>query len=292
MNLREWALPVYTVLIEMAVGVMLALWILRAYASEKYGKEVIDQVVRDPVLIILITIVFGMIGAHFHLSKPYLSFLAFSNFRTSWLSREIIFTILLFLTTTLLWFLQWFHKGTWGVKSTLGWLVILFGLATIYCMGRIYLLPAQAAWNTPETIISFYGSMLLLGVMAMAEILIKEWALVAREAVDRLAVAAGVIFVPVVLINLYHLRSLYTGTPMARTSYDLLIQLYEPLLIARFLLLLAGVACLIIPVLLIKRNQRTFKELFTPAYWACLMVIIGEAVGRFLFYAAHIRTGL
>jgi DMSO reductase anchor subunit len=121
---------------------------------------------------------------------------------------------------------------------------------------------------------------------------IKEWALVAREAVDRLAVAAGVIFVPVVLINLYHLRSLYTGTPMARTSYDLLIQLYEPLLIARFLLLLAGVACLIIPVLLIKRNQRTFKELFTPAYWACLMVIIGEAVGRFLFYAAHIRTGL
>ncbi len=306
MNLREWALPVYTVLIQMAVGTLLFLWIVRLFGSQKFGKEVIDQVVRDPLLIILTTIVFGMIGGHFHLSRPYLSFLAVNNFRTSWLSREIVFTLLFFFTTLMLWFLQWFHRGRWGLKSALGWLAILFGSLTVFCMGRIYLLPAQAAWDTPETILSYYGSMLLLGTTALAAILIMdlrfnevrqkevltEWAIIIKEAVKRLALAAGVILIPVVLMNLFHLYFLYSGTTLARTSYDLLMELYKPLLVARFLMLLAGVGLLVISVAMMKRSGKTVQELFTPVYLACLMVIVGEALGRFLFYAAHIPTGL
>ena len=71
MNLREWALPVYTVLIQMAVGTLLCLWILRFFGRQKYGEEVIDRVIRNPLLIILSTIALGMLGAHFHLSRPY-----------------------------------------------------------------------------------------------------------------------------------------------------------------------------------------------------------------------------
>jgi DMSO reductase anchor subunit len=45
-------------------------------------------------------------------------------------------------------------------------------------------------------------------------------------------------------------------------------------------------------VAIMKRTGKTVQELFTPAYFGCLLVIVGEALGRFLFYAAHIRTGL
>ncbi len=305
MNLREWALPVYTILIQMSVGMLLVLWILGLFGRKKYGEEAIDQVVRDPLLIILVTIIFGMIGAHFHLSRPYLSFLAVSNFRTSWLSREIVFTVLFFLATAVLWFLQWFRKGKWGLKSALGWLAIFFGFVTVYCMGSIYLLPTQAAWDTPETILSYFGSMLLLGVMALAAILIMDLrfmevrekeeltlrANIVKEAVRVLAVSAGAVLIPVVGMDLSHLYFLHTGTPLARTSYDLLMELYKPLLVAHFVMLLAGVCTLLIPVAMMKRNGKTVQGLFTSVYWACLMVIVGEAVGRFLFYAAHIRTG-
>jgi anaerobic dimethyl sulfoxide reductase subunit C (anchor subunit) len=306
MNVREWALPVYTILIQMSVGMLLVLWSLRLFGSRKFGKEAIDRVVRDPLLILNTTIIFGMIGSHFHLSRPYLSFLAVSNFRTSWLSREIVFTLLFFLGSAVLWFFQWYRKGYWGLKTALGWLAIFFGFIAVYCMGRIYLLPTQPAWNTPLTIISFYGTMLLLGVMALATILIMdlrfmeirqngvltEWATIVNYTVKRLAVAAGGFLIPILMINLFYLQSLRTGTTLMQTSYDLLIQLYEPLLIIRFLLLLAGVGWLVVPVAMLKRTGKSVQQLFTPAYLACLLVIVGEILGRFLFYAAHIRTGL
>ena len=290
----------------MALGMLLVLWSLRLFGSRKFGKAAIDRVVRDSLLIINTTTIFGMIGAHFHLSRPYLSFLAISNFRTSWLSREIVFTLLFFLVSAALLFIQWYRKGHWGLKTALGWLAIIFGFMAVYCMGQIYLLPTQPAWNTPLTIISFYGTVLLLGVMALATILImdlrfmeirqkgvlNEWAIIVNETVKRLAVAAGAILIPVVMINLFYIHSLRTGNTLMQTSYDLLVQLYEPLLIIRFLLLLAGVGWLVIPVAMLKRTGKSVQEIFTPVYLACLLVIVGEILGRFLFYAAHIRTGL
>ena len=44
MNLREWALPVYTILMQLAIGALLSLWIIRTLNSSKYGKEKIDQI--------------------------------------------------------------------------------------------------------------------------------------------------------------------------------------------------------------------------------------------------------
>jgi DMSO reductase anchor subunit len=306
MNLREWALPVYTVMIQMAVGMLLVLWILRLFWHKKYKIGMVEHVVRDPLLIILITIIGGMIGAHFHLSRPYLSFLAVRNFRTSWLSREIVFTVLFFLTTAALWYLQWYRKGDWNLKTALGWLAIAFGFITVYCMGRIYLLPTQAAWDTAETLPSYFGSLLILGVMTIAAILVMDLRfselrlervmtgsrVLVYEAVRGLAVAALVVLLPVLLVNLYHLYDLHTGSALAKTSYDLLMELYKPLLIARFLMLLLGVGGLFFPIVLMKRTGKTIHELLTPVYLACLLVIIGEVLGRFLFYAAHIRVGL
>jgi len=306
MNLREWALPVYTILTQMAIGMLLVLWILRSVWHGKYKIGLLEHVTRDPLLIILTTTVLGMIGAHFHLSKPFLSFLAIRNFGTSWLSREIVFTLWFFFLVTVLWYMQWYRKGTWKIKTVTGWLAIAFGLVTVYCMGSIYLLPTQAAWDTVETIPSYFGTMLILGVMAVAAILIMDLRfselrlgramigsrILVEQAVRRLTVAALVILLPVLFLNLYHLHNLQTGSALAQASYELLMDLYKPLLVARFLMLFLGVGCLVFPVAMMKRTRKTVQEIFTPIYLACLLVIIGEVLGRFLFYAAHIRIGL
>ena len=39
MNLREWALPVYTILMQLAVGALFSLWVIRALSSAKYGER-------------------------------------------------------------------------------------------------------------------------------------------------------------------------------------------------------------------------------------------------------------
>ncbi len=305
MNLREWALPVYTIMIQMSVGMLLVLWILRSFESGVKNSALVDRIIRDPLLVIITTIVIGLVGAHFHLSRPFLSFLAVRNFATSWLSREIVFTIIYSLLTACLWGLQWFQIGSFRLRTAVGWLAILFGFVTIYCMGHIYLLPTQAAWNVPTTIPAFFGSMLLLGVMAQATVLIMdlrftqvrqdesmaEWSLIITRAVKRLAVAALGALLVVVLINALHLYSMFSGPDLAQMSYELLMELYKPLLVARFVML-AGVGYLIIPVARMPVTGKTVGELFTLAYLACLLAIVAEALGRFLFYASHIRIGL
>ena len=93
MNVREWALPVYTILMQLAVGAMLGLWIIRAVAIRQYGRSTIDHIIRIPVLAVFLTVVVAIVGSHFHLSQPLFSLLATLNLRSSWLSREILFTI-------------------------------------------------------------------------------------------------------------------------------------------------------------------------------------------------------
>jgi DMSO reductase anchor subunit len=80
MNVREWALPVYTILIQLAVGALFVLWLIRTLANSKFNHQEIDRIIRNPILVIALTVVVAMGGSHFHLSKPFESFLAVLNF--------------------------------------------------------------------------------------------------------------------------------------------------------------------------------------------------------------------
>jgi anaerobic dimethyl sulfoxide reductase subunit C (anchor subunit) len=247
-----------------------------------------------------------MIGAHFHLSRPYFSFLAILNFRTSWLSREIVFTILFFLTTGYLWYLQWFDRGSPPLKDALGWIALAFGFAATYCMSSIYLLPTQTAWNTPITILSFYVTTLLLGVMTTACLLImdlkfaeaREPATVeARNTIIHKALVwfVGLTIVGLlgaVAISLYQIAHLSAGDETAQISLQLLLQVYQALIGMRFILVITGIGTLAICAYLLNRRNRPATEMMVPVYLACLLVMVGEIIGRFLLYATHVRVGI
>ncbi|HEX9016501.1 MAG TPA: DmsC/YnfH family molybdoenzyme membrane anchor subunit, partial [Chloroflexota bacterium] len=174
MNFREWALPVYTIMVQMATGALLTLWILRAIGKLKVGAEEVDRIVARPVAAILLTIVGALMGSHLHLSRPFLSFLALGNLGSSWLSREVLFTTILFVSVAGLTFMEWYVPGHERLKTGLGWFAIASGAVSIFCMAAIYLLPIQPAWNTPFTVISFYATALLLGILETAVLLILD----------------------------------------------------------------------------------------------------------------------
>lgn len=307
MNLREWALPFYTILVQLALGTLFALWLIRAFAASKYAKEQIDHIIDNSVLVIFITIGAGMLGAHSHLSRPLQSFLAILNLRSSWLSREIVFNLLFFLSTGGLLLLQMTGKGTWRLKTAMGWLAILVGSANVYCMARIYLLPTQAAWNTPITILSFFTTAFLLGVMALASLLIMDLryselrqlpktglqAVVIQKSLKWMAAAAGVLAVLIIVQQTYLLVSLSQSSQnTAQISVLLLLQLYPVLFTMRMGTLILGVISLALVVAWQARNQTLVSKLLVPIYLTCLLVMVGEILGRFLFYATHVRLGI
>ena len=307
MNLREWALPIYTILIQLATGLLFSLWIIYTVSSLKFRiKKEILSLLKMPALIIFATIVFGVIGAHFHLSRPYLSFLAIRNFHTSWLSREIHFTVLFSLFTGLLLLLLWFDLGSISLINCLGWIAVLTGLITIYCMSQIYRLPTQIIWNTSATMFSYYGTTFLLGAPSIIVVLLMDYRISSSHdpsATDLKAkiiktafpwsigstVASAILIIVVFLCQITSLR--HMNEPSAIASLDLLFNLYRPLLFLRYTLLLAGIAMAILWWRRLATNKALINELLGPLYIACMFVLTAEIIGRFLFYASHVRIG-
>lgn len=306
MNVREWALPVYTILMQLAVGALLGLWLIRAVGIRQHGRSVTDHIIRIPVLAILLTNIAAIIGSHFHLSHPIFSLLATLNLRSSWLSREILFTISFFLLVSGIAYIQWFTYGHSRLITVLGWLALLMGSLSIYCMSHIYLLPTHSSWNSSLTVISFLLSAIVLGVTAVAVLLVmdlkvSEVAGAADTAVRRqivhqsfvwLAGVAGGTAVITLILNLILIMMLNQGELSALTSLFLLLGLYQPLFGLRYIALFTGVGWFGLTAYMLLHNRKPRFEMTTTIYLACLLVLISEILGRFLFYATHVRTGI
>lgn len=306
MNLREWALPFYTILMQLAVGALLVLWILRWLGGRRFNVEDISRVLRNPLLIISFTVVVAMLSSHLHLSRPLYSFYAVRNFGSSWLSREIVFTVLFFLTLSVLLFFSRFKQEQHRLITLMGWLAVTLGLTSIYCMAKIYLLPTQLAWNTPTVIVSFYVTTLLLGIMTIACLLILDLKFVeiqnvdnlelhiqvARFALVRLSIAAFIIVVVNIGVIFFQLGQLSQGDITLQTSRRLIFELYMPLFVARLLLLAGAPLWMGYAAYRTHRLMSTPQELMSPVYLSCLLILVAEIMGRFLFYATHIRLGI
>ena len=308
MDLREWALPVYTILIQMVTGMFLVLWVVRAYAYKQTRDKVLaNNLVKVPVLILVFTIVMAMIGSHFHLSRPFMSFLAISNFRSSWLSREVTFTMFYFFLTTALLVRLWISESNYQMETILGWAAITLGLITVMSMAFIYLLPTQVAWNSTATLLSYYGTTFLLGTISLLVIFLMDirftstydeaLAVQKEQVIEKslrgFIIAAVFSAVWVVAANTYQVQLLKeVDHESARTSLELLLGLYKPLLYFRYIVLILGVGCFALCSSRSILKKQTLNDMIVPVYVACLLVMVGEILERFLFYATHVRIGI
>ncbi|MFZ5857942.1 MAG: dimethyl sulfoxide reductase anchor subunit family protein [Chloroflexota bacterium] len=305
MNIREWTLPVFTILMQIAVGAHILLWGIRARAGVRFSHDEMEKLVRNPILVVWFTSLVAMIGAHLHLSRPAHSIFAILNFKSSWLSREIVFTFLFFLTTLLVWYLSRYYTNRPRLVAGVGWLGVFWGLLLVYCMARIYLIPTQTAWNSVTVIISFYVTTLLLGCMTLMCLMILDMKFTEIKKMDitlqmqfirySFAGLVSMMLLAVVMnltVILVQIMMLGQGDITARTSLNLLIQLYLPLLLIRLFLLITASLQLAFSMSQLYKDKITPQNMLVPVYISSLMIFVAEIVGRFLFYATHIRTGL
>jgi DMSO reductase anchor subunit len=90
----------------------------------------------------------GLLSSTAHLGRPERAWRAFSQWQTSWLSREGVAAIFTFLPVGLLG-LVWLMEGK---VHSVAWIAALSALATVYCTGMIYQsLPTIRAWAEPLT---------------------------------------------------------------------------------------------------------------------------------------------
>ena len=103
----------------------------------------------------------GLISSTFHLGHPERALRAFSQWRSSWLSREgvlAVATLCLFGLYTLVWLISG-ERALW-----LGVIVALLALVTVYATAMIYAqLKTVPHWHTPLTPVCYLGFSLACG---------------------------------------------------------------------------------------------------------------------------------
>ena len=119
----------------------------------------------------------GLSSSVLHLGRPERGWRAFSQWRSSWLSREGVFSLLTFLPAVVFGIGWVFFGATGGLVGLCGFLAAILAAATVYCTGMIYrsLKPIHQwhnAWVVPNY--------LVLGLMAallILDFIVRLWQL-------------------------------------------------------------------------------------------------------------------
>ena len=107
-------------------------------------------------------VLLGLFSSTFHLGQPTRAWRAFSQWRTSWLSREGVMAIFTFVPTGLAaiaWVFELGMSGFWAWMAVIG---AISSLLTVFCTGQIYAtIKAIPRWNH----IAVTPVFIVLGVM-------------------------------------------------------------------------------------------------------------------------------
>lgn len=161
--------PAYSVILfTTASGAGYGLLALAGLVGFNHGQASSIAFALTVMVIALGLITIGLLSSTFHLGHPERAWRAFSQWRSSWLSREGVAAVLTYVPA-LLFGLFWSGlvvAPTW--IGPLGLIACTMALVTVYCTGQIYAsLRTIRAWNQPLTVPVY----LVLGLATGATIL-------------------------------------------------------------------------------------------------------------------------
>jgi sulfite dehydrogenase (quinone) subunit SoeC len=118
----------------------------------------------------------GLASSAFHLGRPERAWRAFSQWRSSWLSREGVFSMLTFLPGAIFGVGWIFFGVTTGLVGFCGILAAALAAATIYCTGMIYasLRPIHQ-WHNSWVVPNYFALGLASGFLVL-DFLVRLWA--------------------------------------------------------------------------------------------------------------------
>lgn len=306
MSIREWALILFTILGQMSVGAFLVLGLVHFFAVRKAGPEEADLLSDRALLAIGPVLVLGMLASLFHLGNPLNAYRAVANVGTSWLSREILSGVIFAVLGGLFAIMQWRKLSSFALRNVIAWITALVGLVLVYSMSQVYILPTQPAWDSWATPVSFFVTTLLLGSLAMGAAFVANSAFLKRSVDANLQTQmellrgslrwiglASILLLGVELIVApLYIANLAVGGNVALESVRLMIGDMGLVMALRLILVFIGAG--VFGVFLYQNTLSSGKASMvdTFAYGAFALVLVAEVLGRFLFYATHMRIGI
>jgi sulfite dehydrogenase (quinone) subunit SoeC len=165
------ALSVIFFTVASGFGLGLTIWLIIAEWCRNCAAGISKETFFVGAIFAFGFVTAGLISSTLHLANPKNAWRAFGRFRTSWLSREGVFSIVFFVLAAVHAFAVWSDVSA-AARMVSGALLILCALAILYCTGMIYAclktIPQWRSWTTPAGYV-LYGLLSgLLGFCAIA----------------------------------------------------------------------------------------------------------------------------
>ncbi|MCO1600556.1 dimethyl sulfoxide reductase anchor subunit family protein [Desulfosporosinus nitroreducens] len=291
----EWPLILFTVLGQIAIGIIVMLWWL-----DRDRDHLDTQLFKKGVYVSGGLLILALLASLFHLGHPEAAYRALAHLGSSWLSREI----LLFLLT----FLAWINLfgmsrrqtssraigagaatittaeiaagGQQSGNRSLGLgITSVLGLLGIASSAMIYVLPRVPAWNNVGPVLFFLLTTGLLG--ALVTLVLGRKLLHPAQKKLLLQWSLGCTIASLLFYVIY--ASMLSASMEGAASLNFLLS--SPLFWARALL--GWFAPLLLLVNLLKNSQVAKTNLILTL---TLLAGLGEVLGRALFYLS--ATGI
>lgn len=306
MNVKEWALIIFTVLAQMSVGSFIVLGFIHYFTKRAEGTEAADQMSDRALIAIGPVLILAMLASLFHLGNPLFAPRAITNLATSWLSREILFGVLFAGVGGVFAIMQWRKISTFVVRNSIALVAAVLGIGLVISMSKVYMLDSQPSWDNLATPISFFVTTFLLGLFAVGAAFVANYSYLknqgadcaeamcnlVRRALSWIASTALILLGVTVLVIPLYIASLSSGTGEALASMRILSEEHLLLLGLRIALVFVGAGVLGFFLFQNASTPGHERSMRVLAYSAFALVLVSEVVGRFLFYASHVRIGV
>jgi len=168
--------PAFSVLfftVTSGIGYGLMIWLVAMQLIIGQVADLNNFFIVGSIGLTLVTL--GLVSSSLHLANPKNAWRAFNRFRTSWLSREGVFSIAYY--PIILAYAYLLYRGgeqLTGLVKLVGMLSLLIALATVICTGMIYAsLKPIRQWHNPLVtplyiLFSITSGALAYGLLSMA----------------------------------------------------------------------------------------------------------------------------
>ncbi|HYF78549.1 MAG TPA: DmsC/YnfH family molybdoenzyme membrane anchor subunit [Symbiobacteriaceae bacterium] len=284
MNIHDLPLIIYTLCLQSAVGIYVVSRMMAWTQTEKAQRMRFMWLVGGLG-------VAGVIASTLHMGYPWNAALTMTNLGTSWLSREIVLTV----SFGVAWLISLvFERQEAGkVETRNGWAILtsLIGLGLVFVMSMIYRSTAFPAWEHGSTTVGFYATAGLIGTAVVFAGNCRKKAGEEPKGLSALVIG-GLAMLALQMVAVAS-NGVYLGSagPEAAETAALLAGPYAVFYWARVILVVAG-AAIVMPLAWRRWAQQKVTSLPGLAGALVALVVVGELVGRVLFYATRVKIGL
>lgn len=275
---HEWPLVLFTVLGQSVAGAIIVSGL--GWLSLNNNSEARQRVVRCMFFIWLVMGI-GFLASIVHLGSPLRAFNSLNRIGASALSNEIASGALFFAVGGFWWLVTIVGKMPKVLAKAWLLLTMLLGCLFVLEMTMVYQIDTVPTWYNAYTTVAFFLTMVLCGPLFAALLMRLANATFHSKVFASMSVLALLASLAVVILQNSELAEVHSSVQQASN----LLPYYGWLQILRLALLALGLGCWICP--LARRKTPHVASLLL----GLILVLLGEFIGRGLFYGLHMTVG-